>query len=81
MIPDLSIATLLQAYRDGTTTPEAVILDAWKRAAADDAAIWISRPTEAQLRESLKALEGESPDTKPLFGIPFATNDDVTTSN
>lgn len=77
MIPDLSIATLLQAYRDGTTTPEAVILDAWKRAAADDAAIWISRPTEAQLRESLKALEGESPDTKPLFGIPFAIKDNI----
>jgi allophanate hydrolase len=77
MIPDLSIATLLQAYRDGTTTPEAVILDAWKRAAADDAAIWISRPSEAQLREALKALEGESPDTKPLFGIPFAIKDNI----
>lgn len=75
--PDLSIATLLQAYRDGTTTPEAVILDAWKRAAADDAAIWISRPSEAQLRASLKALEGESPDTKPLFGIPFAIKDNI----
>ncbi|MBL9144362.1 MAG: allophanate hydrolase [Verrucomicrobiaceae bacterium] len=77
MIPDLSIATLLQAYRDGTTTPEALILDAWKRAAADDAAIWISRPTEAQLRDSLKTLEGESPDTKPLYGIPFAIKDNI----
>lgn len=77
MIPDLSIATLLQAYRDGTATPEAVILDAWKRAAADDAAIWISRPAEAQLRESLKSLEGESPATKPLYGIPFAIKDNI----
>ena len=75
--PDLSIPTLLNAYRNGTATPEAVILDAWKRAAADDAAIWISRPTEAQLRESLKALEGESPDTKPLYGIPFAIKDNI----
>ncbi|MBS1828531.1 MAG: allophanate hydrolase, partial [Acidobacteria bacterium] len=75
--PDLSIPTLLNAYRNGTATPEAVIFDAWKRAAADDAAIWISRPTEAQLHESLKALDGESPDTKPLYGIPFAIKDNI----
>jgi allophanate hydrolase len=77
MIPDLSIATLLQAYRDGTTTPETVILDAWERAAKGDSAIWISRPTERQLRDALETIEGESPDTKPLFGIPFAIKDNI----
>lgn len=77
MIPDLSITTLLQAYREGSTTPEQIILEAWHRAAADDPAIWISRPTLAQLQQSLQTLSGESPDTKPLFGIPFAIKDNI----
>ncbi|SKB01427.1 allophanate hydrolase [Prosthecobacter debontii] len=77
MIPDLSITTLLQAYRQGTTTPEEVILEAWQRAAADDPTIWISRPSLEQLQQSLQALEGESPDTKPLYGIPFAIKDNI----
>lgn len=77
MIPDLSIATLLQAYRDGTTTPEQIILEAWTCAANDDPAIWISRPSEAQLRAAIGGLQGESPDTKPLYGIPFAIKDNI----
>jgi len=76
-IPDLSISTLLQAYRDGATTPEQVILEAWQRAATGDPAIWISRPSEAQLREAIGSLQGESPDTKPLYGIPFAIKDNI----
>jgi len=77
MIPDLSIATLLQAYRDGTTTPEQIILEAWTCAANDDPSIWISRPTEAQLLAAIGGLQGESPDTKPLYGIPFAIKDNI----
>lgn len=77
MIPDLSIATLLNAYRTKTATPEQVIFDAWQRAATDDPAIWISRPNELQLRSYLSALEGHTPDTLPLFGIPFAIKDNI----
>lgn len=77
MIPDLSITTLLQAYRQGIATPEEIILAAWHRAAADDPAIWINRPSLAQLQQSLDALAGESPDTKPLYGIPFAIKDNI----
>lgn len=76
-IPDLSLATLLQAYRDGTTTPEQVVLDAWQRADHDDPAIWISRPTQEQLMQALSAIAGDSPDSKPLFGIPFAIKDNI----
>lgn len=77
MISDLSISTLLKAYREGSCTPREIVLNAWRRAASDDPAIWISRPTEEQLRESLRALEGESPDSKPLYGIPFAIKDNI----
>lgn len=77
MISDLSIPTLLKAYRDGKTTPEQVILELWQRAAEDDPAIWITRPTLQQLQHSLQALEGESPETKPLYGIPFAIKDNI----
>lgn len=77
MISDLTIATLLKAYRDKTSSPEQVIFEVWQRAATEDPAIWISRPTEAQVRESLRALEGQSPDTLPLYGIPFAIKDNI----
>lgn len=77
MTPDLSIPTLLNAYREGSITPEQVVFEAWNRAATDDPAIWISRPSEAQLHEWLAALKGESPDTKPLYGIPFAIKDNI----
>lgn len=77
MTQDLSISTLLEAYRSGQTTPEKVIFEAWNRAAEDDPAIWISRPSEAQLRGWIANLDGESPETKPLYGIPFAIKDNI----
>ncbi len=77
LTPNLSIATLLQSYREATATPEQVVLAAWERAQTDDPAIWISRPSGEQLVASLAALEGESPDTKPLYGIPFAIKDNI----
>ncbi|MEN3942884.1 allophanate hydrolase [Prosthecobacter sp. SYSU 5D2] len=77
MTPDLSIATLLQAYRSGTASPQQVVLAAWERAAQDDPAIWINRATLQQLQHHLAALDGESPDTRPLYGIPFAIKDNI----
>jgi allophanate hydrolase len=77
MIPNLGITALLEAYRAGVTTPQQVVLEAWQRAEEADPAIWISRPTESQLRSALAALENESPDTKPLYGIPFAIKDNI----
>lgn len=77
MTPDLSITTLLQAYRNGSTTPQQVVMEAWERASQDDSAIWINRSTLQQLQHHIAALEGESPETKPLFGIPFAIKDNI----
>jgi hypothetical protein len=56
--PDLSISTLLQAYRDGTTTPEQVILDAWQRAShAETSGLSRHDPGPAD-PESLGILQG-----------------------
>ena len=77
MSPDLSITRLLQAYRLGAADPAAVVRDAWRRAGESDPAIWISRPDEAMLNAMLRRLEGHSPDTKPLYGIPFAIKDNI----
>ncbi|TDU67326.1 allophanate hydrolase [Prosthecobacter fusiformis] len=77
MTPDLSISTLLKAYREGRRTPEKTILEVWARAAEDDPSIWINRPSLQHLQHYLRALEGESPDTKPLYGIPFAIKDNI----
>ncbi|TVP44649.1 MAG: allophanate hydrolase, partial [Halomonas sp.] len=38
---------------------------------------WITRLTREQLEPYLQRLEGESPQTLPLFGIPFALKDNI----
>jgi allophanate hydrolase len=79
---NFTIAGLLAAYREGRTTP-AEVLAPFIAAAGQAGAIapadpvFISRASEAQLREQLARLQGQSPDTLPLFGIPFAVKDNI----
>lgn len=74
---DLSIAQLHASYRNGTATPRDVVHSLLGEIRQSDPAIWISILSEAQLDTYLSALEGESPDTLPLFGIPFAIKDNI----
>lgn len=74
----LDIASLQAAYRRGELTPLALVdtLLAAGDAQADQSA-WITRLTADQLAPYLQRLEGESPDTLPLYGIPFAIKDNI----
>jgi len=77
MTPDLTIQTLLSQYRSGIKTPAEVIRSAWERADEADPRIWISRPAWDEIEALLGTLEGKSPDSLPLFGIPFAIKDNI----
>jgi allophanate hydrolase len=74
------IGGLLAAYRDGSLTPEQVIAQLWARWQAlplrEDPA-WICRADAPFLQAQLDALVGQSPDTLPLFGVPFGVKDNI----
>lgn len=78
----ITVQHLLSAYADGSATLESVFApflaaaDAPTAIAPQDPA-WISRAPAAILRQQLAALQGQSPATKPLFGIPFAVKDNI----
>ncbi|QNI02570.1 allophanate hydrolase [Halomonas sp. SH5A2] len=74
----LDIASLHAAYQQGELTPATLIdeLLAQTDAQGKEPA-WITRLTREQLEPYLKRLEGESPESLPLFGIPFAMKDNI----
>ncbi len=74
---DLAIAALQRDYRAGLKPAELLAeLRALIAAHADHRA-WIALLDEAQLAPYLARLEGEGPDTLPLYGIPFAIKDNI----
>lgn len=77
-LPDLTIATLHAAYRDGELTPRQLLerLDKEAERQGHDPA-WITRLSREQLAPYLARLEGESPQSLPLYGIPFAIKDNI----
>jgi allophanate hydrolase len=75
-----TISGLLSAYREGGLQPEQVLARLWlgwqKTPLLQDTA-WITRADVAFLQAQLDALKGQSPDTMPLYGIPFAVKDNI----
>lgn len=76
----LSIATLHAAYREGSLTPRSLLAELRHRIATVgkmDPAIWISLTPPDLMETYLDALQEASPETHPLYGIPFAIKDNI----
>ncbi len=76
----VTLAGLLQAYREGRLRPEQVIarlLARWQATPIEADPAWITRASPAFLQTQVDALQGQSPETLPLYGIPFAVKDNI----
>jgi allophanate hydrolase len=74
----LDLRSLLQAYRNGTTTPEAVIADIYRRIEQyADPAIWIYLAPLSDSLAHAQALSDKALANLPLYGIPFAIKDNI----
>ncbi|MCF1432955.1 allophanate hydrolase [Agrobacterium vitis] len=71
------IASLHAAYASGWT-PQEMIEEVFSRIAAiNDPGIFLKLADKAVLLEQAQALGAFSPETKPLWGIPFAVKDNI----
>ena len=74
----LTLSSLQQQYAAGTLTPRALIQSLQTRfKKIGDSAIFIHWLTEAELEPYLQKLESVTPDSLPLYGIPFAIKDNI----
>ncbi len=72
-----SILSLLNDYRSETQDPKTLLPELLKAAQKDQHHCWISLIDEVRLSNYLSKLEGQSPDSLPLYGIPFAVKDNI----
>jgi allophanate hydrolase len=70
------LASLRTAYASGVA-PRAVVAEALRRIGTDPQHAWIQLLQGEQLEPILQRLEGGSPATLPLFGVPFAIKDNI----
>jgi allophanate hydrolase len=74
----LSIAELLAGYRERRFAPAQIIegvLDAIAR--APERHVWISLLPRERVLEMARSLEGQAPESLPLYGVPFAVKDNI----
>ena len=73
-----SISALKLAYKSGELTPEHVLENIKQQSKKyADRNIWIYQLSENELKPYLEGLKSKSPDTHPLWGIPFAIKDNI----
>ena len=74
----MSIAALHQRYREQTLTPRELVAQQLARIQGhQDYQAWITVLDSQALAPILNRLDGHSPDTLPLFGVPFAIKDNI----
>jgi allophanate hydrolase len=74
----LGVIALLDAYRSGSTTPIEVIEALLERLAANpEQGVWISLVDADSLRQRAQQLAELAPESLPLYGVPFATKDNI----
>ena len=74
---NLTIEYLHNCYKDGTLTPEDLIGRLMELCRTDQNNVWIRLLNEEEIAPYLKRLKGETPETLPLYGIPFAIKDNI----
>ncbi|MGD8885014.1 MAG: allophanate hydrolase [Gammaproteobacteria bacterium] len=75
---DITIQGLLNAYRQRNVSPEQVVDYVLAQCKEhQDNNIWITRLNREQIQPYLDKLAGQSPDSLPLYGIPFAIKDNI----
>ncbi|MFX7747924.1 hypothetical protein ABTK03_21325, partial [Acinetobacter baumannii] len=76
---DLRIDALTAAYRDGSLSPRAVIGRLRESAMALNPhyRLYIHLLSEEETEPYLQALEGQSPHSLPLYGVPFSIKDNI----
>lgn len=75
---DLSIAALHLAYRENRLTPAGLIAQLRERIAGHaEHRAWIHLLSDDEIAPQLRRLEGQGPDTLPLYGVPFAIKDNI----
>ncbi|MDJ1657210.1 amidase family protein, partial [Raoultella sp. Ech2A] len=76
---DLRLSTLATGYRDGRLTPRALMAELRQRASAlnPEYQLFIHILTAEEQDPWLAALDGVSPETLPLYGVPFAIKDNI----
>jgi len=74
---DLSIAALLESYREQVLKPSDLVDELLPRVANDDRHTWITRLQAEHVRAYARALDDKTPQDLPLYGIPFAIKDNI----
>ena len=80
MAIDFGVHNLRAAYRSSSLTCRRVIDEVLTRvAAAGDDKVWISRFSDAQLRDAAAAMDARRAgfENLPLYGVPFAVKDNI----
>lgn len=78
MTESLDIEALLHRYSLGELTPVDVVESVLKRISQHpENPIWLHLIDKEELLRRAAELEGDSPETLPLYGIPFAIKDNI----